>query len=130
MDAKSEENTPNFIIKKTLTSPEAVSLLIEKFPWLPGALEEELDLDESYYAFDRFGDEVLRRMHDEAVFQSACDFITELAEAGDASLTGLLVTTVLETAAYNPDLSANMRGRLGPTAKDLLEAVESHVSGK
>jgi hypothetical protein len=89
-------------------------------------LGEELEPEESHYAYGRFADEMLRRMNDEAFFQPGREFISELADTHDSYLTEILVITVLQTVAFNPELSSKMNRCPGVAAKDVLQAVEQH----
>ena len=127
MNLPGGEKTTDFVIKKTLTSPEAVSLLIETFPWLPNAVGEELDPAESHYVYARFADEIQRRQNDESFLRQACDFVSHLAEVHDSFLTDILVTSFFESVAYDRTLATRMKPCLSPTANDLLEAVERHL---
>jgi hypothetical protein len=130
MKGKSADDSPNFTIKKTLTSRDAVALLLGAFPSLPKDVGEELSFDESHYVFARFADEVLHRMRDDVFFPAACNFISRLAESRDSFLTDILVTSFFESVVYHPDLSSKMKGYLGARAKELLQSVERHLLGK
>jgi hypothetical protein len=104
---------------KKLTPAEAVSLLIERFPMVLdlGESREELIDTGPFYAFERFASEALKRKSDKNFLQLVGFFVDELAESKDPLLQELLVVSVLEKLAEDPNAAVKLIPHMGEKAR-------------
>lgn len=130
MSQQFHESVSHFVVKPPVTSAEAVSLLLEKFPCLSDSGGEELSPNEPYYAYERLAEQVALRHNDPAFLKGACDFFQILAESRDRLLTDLLVVGLFEPIAENAALASKVKECLGPVAKEILQTVERDLFGR
>jgi len=120
------DHKPNFIIRKTCTPVEAVSLLVRRFPVVLdlGETKSELEQQGPYYAYANFASRILADLNDKSVRDSVVKFIDELAESQDTLLEDVLITSILEKIAEDPELSHNIRLELQQKGAGMLRRVE------
>ncbi len=126
------DHEPNFIIRKTWTPIEAVSLLIRRFPVVLDLGESESELKQvgPYYAYANFAGRILPDLSDKSVRNSVVKFIDELAESQDSLLEDVLITSVLEKIAEDPERSHEIRLELQQKGAELLRKVEEEMFGR
>lgn len=128
---QSNVNQPNFILKRTFTASEAVSLLTQRFPILSQTFStEELKFDEPFSAYERLGSLVHDRFQDEPFLRTVAAFIDELASSDDPLLENVLNVSLLEKIAEEPTVASALKAYIGPKAADLLQSIEKEVFGR
>jgi hypothetical protein len=126
MTAESNEYRPNFILVKTVTPAEAVSLLVDRFPFMLdlGESLEELKETGPFYTYVLFGEQVKRKQNDAAFLRLVSGFIDELAASNDWLLEEVLVVSLLEKLAEDPGLAAKLDVLISEKARGWLKDVE------
>lgn len=129
MKSESNQSSPDFVLLKTCTPAEAVSLLVDRFPIMLDLGESLDELKETgpFYAYDRFGAEVTNRANDEEFLRQVCLFIDELAASKDLLLEDVLVVSLLETFAEDPAVAAKVEILVGEKARMLLKDIEQKI---
>ncbi|MGD0215447.1 MAG: hypothetical protein ABSB87_19670 [Terriglobales bacterium] len=120
-----ERKEVDFILVRTMTPREAVSLLLDRFP----TVRDVVCPDEDYFewpsiVYDSFGSIVVARSDDPAFVESVALFIDELAEIKGPLVGNLLSSTLLEVIAGDAQLARVFSRRISPRARSLLHEVE------
>jgi hypothetical protein len=125
---EAEKKDPNFVLVPTMTPHEVVSLLLSRFPAMRDVVCPDEDcFNEPTRVYDSFDAEVVRRVDDREVFQRVVRFIDDIAENRDPLLSTVLVISLLEGIAANPDVARRLSGAVGGTARMLLRDVERRI---
>jgi|SRR3954447_3684353 hypothetical protein len=129
---ESNSYQPDFTLVRTFTPAEALALLVKRFPLVVqlGESEEELSETGPYYAYGVFASEAAGRAADPEFVRELARFANELAQSGDPLLRDLLITTIFEELAVDPELAARLKNFLGLKARELLDAVEQDWFGR
>ena len=129
---ESDETRREFVLKRTCTPAEAITLLMDRFPTILKLAESSETLAEMgpYYVYGTFADEVRRRNIDQNFLKSFGLFANELSDSTDPMLRDLLVTAILERVADDPGTAAKVRPYLGPRAQAMLNQVEKDWFGR
>ncbi len=123
--AEAEKESVNFVIVPRMTSREAVSFLLDRFPAMRDRIcPDEEDFDLATCVYDSFATEVVRRVDDHQVFTAAIRFIDEIAESKDPTLRNVLEVCILEGIAADPDVARRVSGAVRENARRLLRDVE------
>ncbi len=126
-----ENYEPDFVIVRTKTPAEVVSLLLHRFPNLRELICSDQDcFNEPTRVYDSFAAQVLKRADDHDFLQSVVQFINELAESKDPLVREVLVICVLEEVASDPDVARGISGALNQPARALLREVEQKFYGR
>jgi hypothetical protein len=116
---------PNFILVPTMTPHEVVSLLLSRFPAMRDLIcPDEQCFEEPTCVYDSFAAEVVRRVDDRDLFESAIRFINDIAESKDPLLSTVLVISLLEGIAADPDVARKVPGAVSENARALLRDAE------
>lgn len=119
MNHKKEETS--FVMKSHMDSKEAVSFLINRFPFVLELVENPEDFDlGAYYIYELFADYLLDHHTDEEFLIAACQFIDDLANSGDLLLMNLLGVSILESAAQDQALVDKLKSRICTKAREGL----------
>ena len=120
-----EKEGVNFVLVRTMTPREVVSLLLDRFPAMRDLICPDEDcFNEPTIVYDSFATEVVRRVDDRDFFGSVIRFIDDIAESRDPLLNNVLVVCLLEGIASDPDIARRVSGAVGETARMLLRDVE------
>jgi hypothetical protein len=125
-----KENT-DFVLVRTMTSREIVSLLLGRFP----AMRELICPDEDYFdlhtcVYDSFAAEVVKRVDDQDFFKSVIQFIDDIADSKDPLLSNVLIVSLLEGIAADPEVARRVSAAADETARGLLRDVERTFYGR
>lgn len=120
---------PGFIWTKTLSSSEAVTMLIGKFPFMQQLIDED-DFELPYAAYECFASEAHRRTQDPAFMKSVGAFIDELADSSDPLLRDILWVSVLGKIAEEPLVALESKKYINPKAAAMLDEVERGYYGR
>jgi hypothetical protein len=120
-----KKDGPNFVLVPTMTPREVVSLLLVRFPAMRDLICPDEDcFNEPTLVYDSFAAEAVRRVDDRDVFKSVVQFIDDIAESKDPLLSTVLVISLLEGIAADPDVARRVSGAVDKTARGLLRDVE------
>jgi hypothetical protein len=122
---------PDFTIARTKTPQEVIALLLERFP-VVGTIArlDELYLAAPFHAYECFAAYVRKRTADRNFLQSVGSFITEMADSNDPLIGDVLVTSLLEGIAEDPDAAERLSGLISEKAGRLLTDVERKIYGR
>jgi len=107
----------------TLTSTDAVSLLVSGFPTLKPIIDEDELWASPHIAYGLLATELLGK-EDSSLLNSAAAFIDELANSGDKLIEELLVIDILEGIAQDPKIARRLKTKIGSKSAAFLERVE------
>jgi hypothetical protein len=111
-----------------MTPREVVSLLLSRFTALRDLICPDQDcFEEPTRVYDCFAAEVVRRVDDRDFFESVIRFINDIAESKDPLLSTVLVVSLLEGIATDPDVARKVSGAVGENARRLLRDVERKI---
>ena len=114
-----------------MTGKEAVTMLVESFPFLRERVDSDADLYETpHVTFGLLAAEALENPHDEQLLRDVCAFIDKLANSGDELLEELLVVDILEGLAQDPALAIRVGSCISPKAAEFLTKVEREFFGR
>ena len=123
--AEAEKESVNFVIVPRMTSREAVSFLLDRFPAMRDRIcPDEEDFDLATCVYDSFATEVVRRADEHDLFKLVIRFIDEIAESKDPTLRNVLEVCILEGIAADPDVARRVSGAVRENARRLLRDVE------
>jgi hypothetical protein len=105
-------------------------MLMQRFPQLSTLFGSPAEPGQPYYAYERLGEEIQQHYSDRLFVQSAGRFIDELALSGDSLLENLLVVSVLEGLAVDPEAARTIRLHIGKEATKMLDEVERDFFGR
>jgi hypothetical protein len=128
-----ERKEPDFTLIRSRTPSEVLSLLLERFPGIRelAASEDELHLAEPFHAYELFAADIRSRADDPIFLRAVGRFIDELAVDQSDSLVGsVLVTSLLEGIAEDPEAAAEVSAVIGERAGALLRDVEKKIYGR
>lgn len=118
----------NFILAPTMTPQEVVSLLLSRFPAMRDLICPDEDcFEQPTCVYDSFAHEVVKRVNDRDFFESAIRFINDIAESKDPLLSTVLIISLLEGIAEDPDVARRVSGSVSENARRLLRDVEVKV---
>jgi hypothetical protein len=121
----------NFILVRTMTPREVVSLLLSRFPSMRDLIcPDEYCFEEPTRVYDSFASQMVRKVDDTDFFESAVRFINEIAESKDPLLSEVLIISLLEGIAADPEVAQKTFGALGENARTLLREVEKKIYGR
>lgn len=109
---------------------EAVRLLKKRFPSIGEILGDDPSLTDPFYAYERFGEEVRRRVHDQDFRRRVGDFINELQQSGDPLLQEVLVISLLENIAQDSNATVKIKEYVNSAVVSLLQDVETRIYGR
>jgi hypothetical protein len=125
---EAEKASPNFILVPMMTPREVVSLLLGRFPAMRDLVCPDEDcFNEPTRVYDSFAAEVVRKVDDRELFKSVIRFIDDIAESKDPLLSTVLVISLLEGIAADPDVARRVSSAVGETARMLLRDVERKI---
>jgi hypothetical protein len=125
---EAEKASPNFILVPMMTPREVVSLLLGRFPAMRDLVCPDEDcFNEPTRVYDSFAPEVVRKVDDRELFKSVIRFIDDIAESKDPLLSTVLVISLLEGIAADPDVARRVSSAVGETARMLLRDVERKI---
>jgi hypothetical protein len=125
---KAEKASPNFVLVPMMTPREVVSLLLGRFPAMRDLVCPDEDcFNEPTRVYDSFAAEVVRKVDDRELFKSVIRFIDDIAESKDPLLSTVLVISLLEGIAADPDVARRVSSAVGETARMLLRDVERKI---
>jgi hypothetical protein len=125
---QAEKEGPDFVLVPTMTPRDVVSLLLDRFPAMRNVICTDEDcFNEPTRVYDSFAAEVVKRVEDRDVFKSVIRFIDDIAESKDPLLSTVLVISLLEGIAEDPDVARRVSGAVGETARTLLRDVERKI---
>ena len=121
----------NFILVRTMTPRELVSLLLSRFP----ATRDLVCPDEGCFemqsvVYDSFAEIVRERLDDPAFIQSVALFIDDLADKREPLVTEVLLSRLLEGIAVDEQLARMISRIISPQSRSLLHQVESDFYGR
>ena len=121
----------NFILVRTMTPRELVSLLLRRFP----ATRDLVCPDEGCFemqsvVYDSFAEIVRERSDDPAFIQSVALFIDDLADKREPLVTEVLLSSLLEGIAVDEQLARMISRIISPQSRSLLHQVESNFYGR
>ena len=121
----------NFILVRTMTPRELVSLLLSRFP----ATRDLVCPDEGCFemqsvVYDSFAEIVRERLDDPAFIQSVALFIDDLADKREPLVTEVLLSSLLEGIAVDEQLARMISRIISPQSRSLLHQVESDFYGR
>ena len=121
----------NFILVRTMTPRELVSLLLSRFP----ATRDLVCPDEGCFemqsvVYDSFAEIVRERSDDPAFIQSVALFIDDLADKREPLVTEVLLSSLLEGIAVDEQLARMISRIISPQSRSLLHQVESNFYGR
>lgn len=126
-----EDKTVDFVLVRTMTDRELVSLLLNRFPNVRDLLRlDEDDFDLSTVVFDSFARVVIERSEDPGFLQSVAFFIDELAENKSSLVQEVLITCFLEGIAANEKVARMIELAMTPHSRNLLHEVEAKIYGR
>jgi hypothetical protein len=125
---EAEKERPNFVLVRSMTPREVVSLLLSRSPAMHNAVCPDEDcFEQPTRVYDSFAAEVVKRVSDRDFFESAVRFINDIAESKDPLLSTVLVISLLEGIAADPDATRKLSISVGETARKLLRDVEWRI---
>jgi hypothetical protein len=125
---EAEKASPNFVLVPMMTPREVVSLLLGRFPAMRDLVCPDEDcFNEPTRVYDSFAAEVVRKVDDRELFKSVIRFIDDIAESKDPLLSTVLVISLLEGIAADPDVARRVSSAVGETARMLLRDVERKI---
>jgi hypothetical protein len=121
----------NFVLMRTMTPREFVSLLLSRFP----ATRDLVCPDEGCFempsvVYDSFAEIVRERSDDPAFIQSVALFIDDLADKREPLVTEVLLSSLLEGIAVDEQLARMISRIISPQSRSLLHQVESNFYGR
>ena len=121
----------NFVLMRTMTPRELVSLLLSRFP----ATRDLVCPDEGCFemqsvVYDSFAEIVRERSDDPAFIQSVALFIDDLADKREPLVTEVLLSSLLEGIAVDEQLARMISRIISPQSRSLLHQVESNFYGR
>lgn len=126
-----EHKTVDFILVRTMTPREAVSLLLSRFPTMRDLVCPDEDCFEApTIVYDSFASIVVARSDDLGLIESVARFIDELAEIKGSLIRDLLSTTLLEVIAGDAKLARVFARSISPRSRSLLHEVEREFYGR
>jgi len=129
--SREKERGIDFVVVRTMTPREVVSLLLGRFPAVRDLVcTDEYCFEEPTRVYDAFAQEVIRRARDREFTTSVVQFIDELAESKDPLIGTVLVISLLEGIAADPGVAKEISAAIGEPAKALLQDVERKIYGR
>lgn len=126
-----KDKAVDFILVRTMTPRQAVSLLLSKFPTMRDLVcPDKYSFEEPSRVYDSFAGIVRERSNDPGFIQSVAQFIDELAESKDPLIKDLLFSSLLEGIADSAQLARTISRSISPQSQSLLQEVESKVYGR
>jgi hypothetical protein len=120
-----EHKEVDFILVRTMTPREAVSLLLSRFPTMRELVcPDEYCFEEPTRVYDSFASIVVERSDDPGFIESVALFIDELAEIKGSLIRDLLSASLLEGIAGDAQLARVFSRRISPRSRSLLHEVE------
>ena len=121
----------NFILVRTMTPRELVSLLLSRFP----AMQDLVCPDEGCFempsvVYDSFAEIVRERSDDPAFIQSVALFIDDLADKREPLVREVLLSSLLEGIAVDEQLARMISRIISPQSRSLLHQVENDFYGR
>ena len=121
----------DFVLVRTMTSRELVCLLLDRFPDVRELVCPDEDcFDLSTVVYDSFARIVIQRSNDPEFIQSVVLFIDELAESKGSLVYEVLMSSLLEGIAENPQVARMMSRTMTPHSRSLLQKVETEFYGR
>ena len=121
----------SFILVRTITPRELVSLLFSRFPTVRDLVcTDQYCFEEPSRVYDTFAKIVRERSHDPKFIQSVVRFIDELAERRDPLIYEVLMSSLLEGIAENEQVARMISCAISPQSRSLLHEVESTFYGR
>ena len=118
---------PDFVVVKSRTPAELVSLLLNRFP---GVREIVASRDE-FHVYEILASDVRTKLDDPSFLQEVGKFIDDLVvEENDPLIGSVLVTSLLEGIAEDQEAAAQVSAVIGEKARALLRDVETKIYGR
>ena len=121
----------NFVLMRTMTPRELVSLLLSRFPATRDLVcPDEGCFERQSVVYDSFAEIVRERSDDPAFIQSVALFIDDLADKREPLVTEVLLSSLLEGIAVDEQLARMISRIISPQSRSLLHQVESNFYGR
>jgi hypothetical protein len=124
---------PDFVVVRSRTPEEVVSLLLNRFPGVREivASRDELYLAAPFHVYEILASDVRTKLDDPSFLQEVGKFIDDLVvEENDPLIGSVLVTSLLEGIAEDPEAAAQISAVIGERARALLRDVEIKIYGR
>lgn len=126
-----EHKAVDFILVRTMTPRQAVSLLLSRFPTTRDLVCPDEDCFETpTIVYDSFAKIVIERSDNPGFIQSVACFIDELAESKDRLIKDILSACLLEGIAVNAQVARMISRSISPRSSSLLHEVETKIYGR
>ena len=113
---------------------DALRLLKGRFPEFSHLFSDPDDLglepSEPYYSYGIFAREMLERRSDARLLERVISLINEMTTSKEHILEYVVIVTVLEQFAENPEMAPLLYPRIVPQAQEALRAIERDFYGR